>query len=163
MLNYLWSILYKIYNSTQVIFFKFLAAIFAFFAPIKLILLLVGCFIALDTGFGVWAAKKQNFKLTSRRFSAIISKMLVYQLAVLSLYGLETIVLGDFIKLFTDIPHVTTKLGAAVLVSVEVYSIDEKLKNVNGADRGLYFYVKRFLNISKTLKQEVQDLTQKNV
>lgn len=136
---------------------KILLPVFTLLLPIKWIMVLVGVFILIDTGFGIWSAKKTGKKITSARFSSIISKMLIYQLAVITVYGIDAILLGDFVKLFIGIPLTVTKVSAIILISVEIFSIDEKLKMVN-PERGIWFYVKRVLGVAKLLKRESKDI-----
>lgn len=136
---------------------KILLPVFTLLLPIKWVIVLVGIFILADTGFGIWAAKKTGKKITSSRFSSIISKMLIYQLTVITFYGIDVVLLGDFVKLFIGIPLVITKLTALILISVEGFSIDEKLKMVNPG-KGLWFYIKKFLGIAKILKRESKEL-----
>jgi hypothetical protein len=139
---------------------KLLLPIFTLLLPIKWVMLLVGICIIIDTGFGLWAAKRTGKKITSSRFSSVISKMLVYQLVIITFYGIDVVILGDFVKLFIGIPLVITKLTAIVLISVEGFSVDEKLKNVNGPDKGIWFYIKRLLGVAKLIKKEAGDLTE---
>lgn len=131
---------------------KFLLPLLTLLAPVKWVVLLVGIFIILDTAFGVWSAKKTGKKISSSRFSAVIGKMFVYQATVLLLFGIDVVILGDFVKLFIGIPYVITKAAALVLIVNEGYSIDEKLKNVN-PDKGIWFYIKRMLGLAKRLKK----------
>ena len=110
--------------------------IVAFFAPIKALLILVGLFIASDSVFGMIRAKKVGEALTSRRFSKIVSKMVLYQLAVLSFYALDKLILGDLISLFFTVPFqfLVTKVVALMLVTIELQSIRENIKIAYGVD-----------------------------
>jgi hypothetical protein len=136
---------------------KLLLPVLTFFAPIKWIILLVIIAILIDTGFGIWAAKKNNIDITSTKASAVIGKMLVYSATILLFFGIDVVILGDFIKLFIGIEFATTKLVALVLLSVEGYSIDEKLRNVN-KEKGIWYFVKRALGIAKKFKKEKDNL-----
>lgn len=149
--------LITLFTSIKTSSWKFLVPILGLLAPVKWIILLIGLFIILDTGFGIWAAKKTGKKITSTRFSSVISKMFIYQAVVLLLFGIDVVILGDFIKLFIGIPYVITKAAALIIIVNEGYSIDEKLKNVNPG-KGLWFYVKRMLGLAKKLKREAEDL-----
>lgn len=146
-----------IYTAVKSMGFKLMTALFIFIAPIKLTMILIGMSIFFDTGFGIWASMKTGQKITSSRFSAVISKMLIYQLTIITFYGIDIAILGDFAKLIIGIPLVITKLAAIVLISVETYSIDEKLKMVN-PEKGLWFYCKRILGIAKLIKKEKKEL-----
>jgi len=136
---------------------KFILPIITLLAPVKWVVILVGLFILLDTAFGIWSARKTGKKITSARFSTVIGKMLVYQAVVLLFFGIDVVILGDFIKLFIGIPYTLTKSVATILIVNEGFSIDEKLKNVN-PERGIWYYVKRTLGLAKKLKREAEDL-----
>ena len=62
---------------------------FAFFLPISGILLMIGVLIAIDTFTGIWKAKHQKQEITSRKFSAIVSKLLLYELTVILFYLID--------------------------------------------------------------------------
>ena len=130
---------------------------FGLIAPIQFILLLVGAFIAADTVFGVWAAKKQKKKITSNRFSSFIGKMLVYQTVVIIAYALDINLLGEFLLAIVSIKLLLTKMVAIALIVNECYSIDEKLVNVKG--KGIFHYFKQLLGLAKLVKKEAKELT----
>lgn len=50
--------LITLFTSIKTSSWKFLVPILGLLAPVKWIILLIGLFIILDTGFGIWAAKK---------------------------------------------------------------------------------------------------------
>jgi len=58
-------------------------ALLTFFVPLAPLAIAVGVAIALDTFLGVIAAKKTGEKITSRKFSQAILKMLIYQCVLL--------------------------------------------------------------------------------
>jgi hypothetical protein len=140
---------------------KFLSPILLLLAPVKFVIILVGLCILIDTAFGIWSAKKTGKKITSSRFSAVIGKMFIYQAVVLLFFGIDVIILGDFIKLFIGIPYTLTKIVATVLIVNEGLSVDEKLKNVNPG-KGIWYFVKRMLGVAKKLKREAEDLGMTN-
>ena len=129
----------------------------ALLAPIQWVLLLVGAFIAADTIFGMYTAKKLGIKLTSRKFSAFISKMLIYQAVVILVYALDVLLLGEFFLMIVSIPMVLTKVAAIALVVVEIFSIDEKLKMLKDG-KGIWYHFKRLIGIAKLLKKTAKDL-----
>jgi len=132
-----------------------LAPLLAFFAPVGLIVLLVGMMIAIDTCFGVWKAKKLGQPITSREFSSIVGKMILYQGAILLFFALNQLILGDFIMLFTSIPMFLVKIVAAVLVGIELGSINENWKAVKGYS--LWDKAKDVLKRAKDVKKEIED------
>jgi hypothetical protein len=70
-------------SSIQKSSLQLLAVVSAFFLPITGILFLIGFSILVDTITGIWKAKKLKIKITSRGLSAIISKLMLYEVAVI--------------------------------------------------------------------------------
>ena len=106
-------------------FTKLLAVVGAFFLPISGILFLVGFAIFVDTLTGLWKAKKLKIAITSRKLSAVISKLFLYELAVIGFYLIDFWILNDIIKQFFSVELMLTKILSLVLVSIEVMSINE--------------------------------------
>lgn len=130
--------------------------ILGFVAPIQYILLAVGFMIFADTITGVWKAIKNKVKITSYKLSQVITKMLIYQSVILLVFGLEIVILDEFIKLFIDIPHFLTKIVAIVLISVECKSIHENIEaitNINLFNKG-----KELLQNIKKAKADINEL-----
>lgn len=136
--------------------FSFTAMICGLLAPIQPILLLVFSFIILDTFMGVWSAKKTNVKITSRRLSSFITKMLVYAGVIILTYGLDKLLLGEFLLMVVSVNLFATKVSAIALILAEIYSIDEKLVNVKG--KGIWHYFKRLIGVAKLIKKETDGL-----
>ena len=133
-----------------------IAVVLAALMPIKPLILLVGVCISLDTFFGIYRAVKQRKKITSRALSAVISKMALYELALILFYFIDSIILNDITKSFTPVDLFITKMVAAVLVSVEVLSILENIKLATGHD--FIGMAKKTLRRSKSIKNEVEDI-----
>jgi len=113
---------------------KLMAIILSFFLPIVGILILIAASVILDTITGIWKAKKLKQPITSRRLSAIISKILLYEATVMLFYAMDKFLLNDIVISFFSIELLTTKILALVLVSIEVISINENYKAVKGID-----------------------------
>ncbi len=124
--------------------------------PIKPLILLVGVCIFLDTFFGIYRAIKQRKKITSRGLSAVISKMALYEFALILFYFIDSIILNDIAKSFTPVDLFVTKMVAAVLVNVEVLSILENIKLATGYD--FIGMAKKTLRRDKSFKNEVEDI-----
>jgi len=107
---------------------------FAFFLPISGILLMIGVLICIDTITGIWKAKKIGEKITSRKLSAIISKLALYEVTVIMFFLIDQFILNDIILTFFSVPFMLTKVVALVLASIEVMSINENYKVVKGID-----------------------------
>lgn len=124
--------------------------------PIKPLVLLVGVCISLDTFFGVFRAYKQGKKITARELSSVISKMALYEFALILFFFIDSLILNDIAKTFTPVNLFITKMVAAVLVSVEVLSILENIKIATGHD--FIGMAKKTLKRGKSVKDEVQDI-----
>ena len=107
---------------------------FAFFLPISGILLMIGVLIIIDTFTGIKKAHKLKEKITSRKLSAIISKLLLYEVTVIMFFLIDQFILNDIILTFFSVPFMLTKIVALVLSSIEVMSINESYKQVYHLD-----------------------------
>jgi len=134
-------------------FTQLLAVVGAFFLPISGILFLIGFAIIVDTLTGVWKAKKLKIAITSRKLSAIISKLMLYEAAVIGFYLIDYWILNDIIMKFFSIPLMLTKILSLVLVSIEVISINENIKAVKGLD--IWSAFKQLLQRSKEIKNDI--------
>jgi len=126
-----------------------------FLTPIIPLLILVGIAIAADTIFGIIRAKKLKQKITSRKMSQIVSKMVLYQGAVILFYSIEHFILGDIIGLFTSIPLILTKLVTATLLSIELTSVSENVESAYGIN--LWKKFKEMVSRAKQVKEELED------
>ena len=117
--------LYILLANIRLSFSKLLAVVGAFFLPISGILFLVGFAILVDTLTGLWKAKKLKIPITSRKLSAVISKLFLYELAVIGFYLIDFWILNDIILKFFSVELMLTKILSLVLVSIEVMSINE--------------------------------------
>jgi hypothetical protein len=136
-----------------------LLALLLFMAPIKGILITVGAFIILDTASGIWKSIKKKVPITSRGLSAIISKMLLYQLTVITTYLLDYYILGEIIYGLFSIDQLLTKIVAMVLVFIEAQSINENYKEIRGVD--LWEQFKKLLSRAKEAKDDFKDISKK--
>jgi len=137
-------------------FMSLLIIVAAFFAPIGPLLVLVGLAIFADTFFGILKSCKLKRKITSRRLSAIISKMALYEFAVIGVYVIDKYLMGDIIGMFTAIPLVLTKLVVATLLSIELKSINENVEIAYGVN--LWTSFKKLVRRAKDVKNDLDDL-----
>jgi len=138
---------------------KLTATIGAFLMPISGLLFLVGFVIVLDTITGVWKSIKNKVKITSRGLSAIISKMLLYEVTVILFYMIDKFILNNIILQFFSVDLLLTKVLALILVSIEVMSINENYKAVKGLD--LWQAMKNLFARAKDIKKEVDEIRHK--
>lgn len=135
---------------------RIMMIIAAFLAPIQGIMITVGICILADTIMGIWKAKKLKEKVTSRRLSAIISKMFLYQATVVLIFAVDKFILNDIIQQFFTVPLMATKLVALTLISIELFSIDENFKAVK--KKGFWDYFKELSARAKDIKDETDKL-----
>lgn len=134
-----------------------MSIIIAFLMPISGLLFLVGFVIILDTITGVWKSIKNKVPITSRGLSAIISKMLLYEITVVLFYMIDHFILNGIIKHFFSVDLLCTKVLSLILISIEVMSINENYKAVKGLD--LWQAMKNLFARAKEIKKEVDDIT----
>ena len=143
----------------QANWFKLLAVISTFLMPISGLLFLVGFVIVLDTITGVWKSIKQKVPITSRGLSAIISKMLLYEVTVIMFFMIDQFILNKIILQFFSVELLLTKVLSLILVSIEVMSINENYKAVKGLD--LWQAMKNLFARAKDIKKEVDEIRHK--
>lgn len=100
-------------------------SILAFFAPIHTLLLVVLALIILDLCTGIWAAMKRGEKIKSAGIRRTVSKLLVYELAIIIGFLLQFMV-KDFVPV--------ANLAAGVIAVVEAKSLFENLGTIYGED-----------------------------
>ncbi len=134
-----------------------LISLLAFFAPIKSLFVLVAFAVILDTIFGFWSSHKLSLPLTSRKFFRLAKKICIYYSCLALSFGIDRLIMNDIILNWISIDFAFTKFIVLVLLSIEVFSIDEKIKKVNNGN-GIFFYVKRLINVAKNVKEEYDEL-----
>ena len=147
-------------TKTKLYSMELLAIVSSFFLPIYGILILIFFCIVFDTITGIWKAKKTKTPVTSRRLSAIISKVLLYEATVMLFYLMDYYLLNDIVMTFFSIELLTTKILALVLVSVEIISINENYKAVKGID--LWASLKNLFARAKEVTSDFKNINEKN-
>jgi hypothetical protein len=148
----LYLLLYSIKNSAL----KLLSICFSFFLPISGILGLLFALILADTATGIWKAKHLKQEITSRKLSAIISKLLLYELCVILFYLIDYFILNDIILVFFSVPLMLTKVLALVLASIEIMSVSENWRVVKGVN--LFQSAKLLLTRAIDIKNDINKL-----
>ena len=147
-------------SSIQKSSLQLLAVISAFFLPITGILFLIGFAIVVDTLTGIWKSKKLGLPITSRKLSAIISKLMLYEVAVIGFYLIDKFILNDIILQFFSVPLMLTKILSLILVSIEVMSINENYKEVKGID--IWQGMKNLFARAKEIKKDIDGVRYNN-
>lgn len=129
-----------------------------FFAPIQGLLVAVAFSIMLDTFTGIFKSIKLNGlkSIRSRKLSNVISKMLLYQVCLISLYVIDKFLLNELINLHFSTKFLFTKLVAIVLVFVELVSIKENIEEALKID--IWKLLKALLNRAKEVKEDIDNI-----
>jgi hypothetical protein len=151
---YILTTKFKLYST------KLMAIILSFFLPIVGILILIAASVILDTITGIWKSKKLKQPITSRRLSAIISKILLYEATVMLFYAMDYFLLNDIVISFFSIELLTTKVLALVLVSIEVISINENYKAIYKKD--LWDALKNLFARAKEVTSDFKNINEKD-
>ena len=146
-------------SSIQKYIIQLFAVVGSFFLPISGILFLIGFAIFVDTLTGIWKSKKLGIPITSRKLSAIVSKLFLYEVAVIGFYLIDYYILNDIILTFFSVPLMLTKILSLVLCSIEVISISENYKAVKGID--IWSAFKNLLQRSKEIKNDIDGVRYK--
>ena len=112
-----------------------LFASLAVFLPIKELMLTIGFLVSADLIVGIWKAIKTKQRIRSRRMSDTVTKLLLYQLAIMSGFLIETFIINELIPI--------TKLIATVVAIIEFKSIVESIEAVTG--KGLWSKIKTII------------------
>ena len=131
-----------------------LYSLLLFFAPIKGIIVIVALSTMIDTGFGVWRAKKLGEKLSSKAFrSGLVPKLLSYVGTVMMVYGSDVFIINSLVSNIVDVEFMATKVIALTLIINEAKSIDESFEAVKG-----YSLIAKLLEIINNLKDVKKQL-----
>ena len=133
-------------------FSQLLAVLVSFISPVFGVLIAVGAFILLDTIVGVWKAKKIKQKVTSRRLSSVVNKMLTYQATVITFFTLDWFIINDIVLEFLSVEFALTKVIAVLLISIEFFSINESFESATG--KGL---IARFTDLMNKYKENKKE------
>jgi hypothetical protein len=129
-----------------------------FFAPIQGLLIAVALGIVLDTFTGIFKSIKLNgwVSVRSRKLSNVISKMLLYQICIILLFGIDKFLLNELVSLHFSIKFMFTKLVAIVLIFIELVSIKENIEEALKID--IWKLLKNTLNRAKEIKTDINQL-----
>jgi phage-related holin len=131
---------------------------FAFFLPISGILLMIGVLIIIDTLTGIWKANKLKEKITSRKLSAIVSKLALYEVTVIMFFLIDKFILNDIILTFFSVNFMLTKVVALVLASIEVMSINENYKVISNKNLDLWQSMKLLFARAKDINDDIKKI-----
>lgn len=135
---------------------KLMAIIFSFFLPIVGILILIGAAVLLDTISGIYKSRKLKQPITSRKLSAIMSKILLYEATVILFYLIDYFLVNEIVYSFFSIEMLVTKVLALTLVSIEVVSINENYRAIYGKD--IWSALKNLFARAKEVTQDFKNI-----
>ena len=95
-------------------------------APIKAVLLVTGYLIMADLVSGILAAKKRGDSITSSGIRRTVVKFLVYNLAILTAFLIETYLVANVFPM--------AKIVSSIIGVTEGVSIFENLNTINGSN-----------------------------
>lgn len=135
-----------------------LTGLVLFFAPIQGLLIAVAFGIMLDTFTGIFKSIKLNGlqSIRSRTLSNVISKMLLYQVSIISLYIIDKFLLNELVNLHFSTQFLFTKLVAIILVFIELVSIKENIEEALNVD--IWKLLKKVITRAKEVKTDIDSL-----
>jgi sugar phosphate permease len=105
---------------------KLALVIITILSPIYGVLISVGFLVLADMVTGVWAAIKRGEKFSSAKLRNTVSKFLIYNIAVISGFLVETYLMENLVPV--------TKIIAGVIGIVELKSVLENGNAITGTD-----------------------------
>ena len=133
-----------------------LQVILAFLLPIKEMMFIVALMILIDTATGLYKSRKLKIPITSNRLSALISKLFLYEMCLITSFIVDKYVIGEFIGIFSNIPLFLTKVVCIFMIGVEITSITENYKAVTGFS--VWDKFKQMTRRIKDVKQEIEEI-----
>lgn len=103
-----------------------LVSAMAALAPIKPVMITVGILIISDLITGIWAAKRRGESITSAALGRTVSKMVVYQTAVVTGFLLQRYLLADALPV--------VNIVGGIIGMVEFKSFIENANYIVGGD-----------------------------
>lgn len=135
-----------------------LLSLLLFFAPIQGVLISVGLAIMLDTFTGVFKSIKIRGwrSVRSRRLSAIVSKMLLYEVCILCLFPIDHYVMNDIVIAHYELSYAFTKICAIVLMSIELTSVKENIEEAYNIK--IWEKLKAIFKRAKEVKENIDEI-----
>jgi hypothetical protein len=137
---------------------QLLTALLLFFAPIQQLVMVVGLAILCDTFTGIYkSVKLDGWKsIRSRKLSNIISKMVLYEIAIIVLFPIDKFLLNELLLNIVSVQFFSTKIACVLLVLVELTSIKENIEEALKID--IWKTLKNFIKRAKEVSNNVDDI-----
>lgn len=128
-------------------------------APVTPIIFLLLGFILFDTIMGVSVSIIKKRPILSRKLQRFIVKSLLYVATLLAFYGIDSLLINDIMLTAFTVPLLLTKMWATLLCTVEIFSIDEKVRAIN-KNQGLIFYFNRTAKQIADMRKKISNITE---
>lgn len=137
---------------------QLLTALLLFFAPIQQLVMVVGLVILCDTFTGIYKSVKLfGWKsIRSRKLSNIISKMVLYEVAIIVLYPIDKFLLNELLLNIVSVQFFSTKIACVLLVLVELTSIKENIEEALKID--IWKTLKNFIKRAKEVSNDYDEI-----
>jgi len=133
----------------------FILGVVSWLTPLFPFFIMAGVAVSFDTYYGVKVAKK-NKDFKSRRFARVIYKFFIYNIIIISGFAVDKYLIGVFIDHYSNVELTITRALVFGVLLVEMVSIDEKLRMLNG--KGFRYYWKKVMGVLFTLNKTKNDL-----
>lgn len=138
----------------------FLKTLIIFFTPIKGIVVLIMMSVVIDTAFGIWKVKtlkdpKDPFNSKKMRFG-FVRKTVVYLLFIILVFVTDVFILNDLVKYILanlEMNYLCTRIGALILIGIEMKSMDESWERVKG-----WSFIARGSSVLKRIKKAKEEI-----
>ena len=133
-------------------------ALLLFFAPIQQLVMVVGLAILCDTFTGIYkSVKLDGWKsIRSRKLSNIISKMVLYEVAIIVLYPIDKFLLNELLLNVVSVQFFSTKVACVLLILVEITSIKENIEAALKID--IWKTLKNFIKRAKEVSTDYNEI-----
>jgi phage-related holin len=137
---------------------QLLTALLLFFAPIQQLVMVVGLAILCDTFTGIYkSVKLDGWKsIRSRKLSNIISKMVLYEVAIIVLYPIDKFLLNELLLNIVSVQFFSTKVACVLLILVEITSIKENIESALKID--IWKTLKNFIKRAKEVSNNYDEI-----
>ena len=137
---------------------QLLTALLLFFAPIQQLVMVVGLAILCDTFTGIYkSVKLDGWKsIRSRKLSNIISKMVLYEIAIIVLYPIDKFLLNELLLNIVSVQYFSTKVTCVLLILVELTSIKENIEEALKID--IWKTLKNFIKRAKEVSNNYDEI-----
>lgn len=137
---------------------QLLTALLLFFAPIQQLVMVVGLAILCDTFTGIYkSVKLDGWKsIRSRKLSNIISKMVLYEIAIIVLFPIDKFLLNELLLNIVSVQFFSTKVACVLLILVELTSIKENIEEALKID--IWKTLKNFIKRAKEVSNDYDEI-----